>query len=219
MPLLLQRQLIPHGHLGVWKIEETEDFFLRKMELHPKEEEQLMTIKGRKRLEWLSGRWLLHMMSGREIRGACLKDEYGKPYLTDSEYHISISHSHGLATVIASPILVGVDIQFLVEKITRIQHKFVCPAEAACIEEHSKLEQLHIIWGAKEVLYKAFGRRQLDFKAHMRIEPFKYDEKGGKLKGFLQKHHEKQVFDLSYKRIEDHILVYGTERTKNMSSK
>ena len=96
---------------------------MEKLELFPKELELIETIKGHRKLEWLASRWLLHLMSGRQIRGACLKDEFGKPYLVNSFYDISISHSRELVSVLAAPQAVGIDIQKIVGKIDSIAHK------------------------------------------------------------------------------------------------
>ncbi len=211
MPLLFHRHLNPEGELGIWRITEDENFFLERLNLFPKEESALKTIKGHRRLEWLAGRWLLHLMSGRADRGACLKDEFGKPYLENSFYEISISHSREFTSVMASPRLVGVDIQKLVGKIERIAHKFMRLVEMECLDEKYRIEHLHVFWGAKEALYKAYGRKQLDFRKHIFIEPFSYDLEIGKCKGFVEKDNYRLECDLFYEQIEDYILVYGME--------
>lgn len=211
MPLLFHRHINPEGELGVWRIAEEESYFLERLKLFPKEELWLEKIKGHRRLEWLAGRWLLHLMSGRGDRGACLKDEFGKPYLENSLYEISISHSRELTSVMASPRLVGVDIQKLVGKIDRIIHKFMRQVEIESVKSDSRLEHLHVYWGAKEALYKAYGRRQLDFRKHIFVEPFTFDLDIGKCKGFVEKDNYHLDFELYYEQIEEYILVYGTE--------
>lgn len=211
MPLLFHRHINPEGELGVWRIAEEESYFLERLNLFPKEEVGLEKIKGHRRLEWLAGRWLLHLMSGREDRGACLKDEFGKPYLENSLYQISISHSRELTSVMASPRLVGVDIQKLVGKIDRIVHKFMRPVEFESVSSNSRLEHLHVYWGAKEALYKAYGRKKLDFRKHIFIEPFSYNLEIGKCKGFVEKDSYHMNFELYYEQIDDYVLVYGTE--------
>ena len=211
MPLLFHRHVNPEGELGVWRIAEEESYFLERLNLFPKEALWLEKIKGHRRLEWLAGRWLLHLMSGRGDRGACLKDEFGKPYLENSLYEISISHSRELTSVMASPRLVGVDIQKLVGKIDRIVDKFMRKVEIESVKSNSRLEHLHVYWGAKEALYKAYGRRQLDFRKHIFVEPFTFDLDIGKCKGFVEKDNYHMDFELYYEQIEEYILVYGTE--------
>ena len=213
MPLFLHKSLPEKGELGLWKIEESESYFLDKLDLSTEEMEYINQIKGRGRLEWLASRWLLHTMSGRTHRGVCLKDEYGKPYLQDSAFQISISHSWGgVAAIMAAPYAIGVDIQKFVTKIHRIAHKFMRAEEAASLEETTRLEHLHIYWGAKEALYKAYGRKKLDFKEHIHITPFAFDLENGKCSGYAQKEDYLKYFDIFYEKIEDYYLVYAIEK-------
>ncbi len=211
MPLLFHRYLQPEGELGLWRIEETEDFFLDRLDLSSVEEAYIEKMKGHRKLEWLAGRWLLHQMSGRSFRGACLKDEFGKPHLEGSLFDISISHSREMASVMAAPRSVGVDIQKLVGKIERLAHKYMRPEELASLQAATRLEHLHVYWGAKECLYKAYGRRQLDFREHLKIDPFDYDLSKGTFTGRVEKGEYLSFFELYYERIEDFILVYALE--------
>lgn len=211
MPLFKHDYLPPEGELGLWTITEKEDFFLSKLELHPEEQAQLDKIKGRRRTEWLASRFLVHSMSGRSTRGALLKDEFGKPHLENSYYDISISHSHDLAAAIAAPCSVGIDIQRLVEKIERIAHKFMRTEEFDSLETATRLEHLHVYWGAKEALYKAYGRRQLDFKEHILIEPFTFNADKISFKGKIVKDEFEADYILHFEQLNDYILVYALE--------
>lgn len=200
------------GEVGIWQVTEPESYFEQRLELEKKEKIHIAKMLGKRRIEWLAGRHLLHEMSGREIRGVCIKDEFGKPHLENSEYHISISHSHEMVSIAAAPNLIGVDIQFLVEKIPRIAYKFVRPEEEEAIDEASRIEHLHILWGAKEALYKAYGRKELSFKNHLIIEPFKYRPEGGFTTGWVIKDDYKKYFEIEYQLIGDYMLVLGVER-------
>ncbi len=211
MPLLTHESIDPVGELGTWHITEPESFFIEKLALLPAEKDYIATLKGRRKLEWLAGRYLLHYMSGRAVRGACIKDEHGKPYLIDSPYQISISHSREMASVIAAPFSVGIDIQKLVAKIERIAHKFMRPCELDSLHPATRLEHLHVYWGAKEALYKAYGRRELDFIKHIRIEPFAYDLNQGFCSGKIQKGDFRAYYQIWYERRADFILVWARE--------
>ncbi len=214
MPLYNQKILANQAEIGLWKIEEEEVFFLEQLLLTKEEERYIAEIKGHRRLEWLASRLLLHKMTGREKRGACIKDENGKPFLVDSLYDISISHSREFAAVIAAPQSVGIDIQKIVTKIERIAHKYMRDEEMESLKPETRLEHLHVYWGAKEALYKAYGRRQLDFKQHIFINPFDYDVTNGSFSGYTKKGDEYMTFDLKYEIVaEDYVLVYGTEET------
>ena len=213
MPLFLHRQLPSIGEIGIWKIQEPERFFLEALQLQPEENAQLALIKGRRRLEWLAARKLVHDMSGRIERGVFFKDEFGKPHLKDSDHHISISHSHEMAAAIASPFSVGIDIQYRVEKITRIEHKFLTKAEQHTLIPATKIDQLHIYWGAKEALYKAYGRKKLDACQHLLVDPFDYDLSQGHCTGKVIKGSFRASYDIYYEKHGPYFLVFAIEQT------
>ena len=211
MPLLLQQNLQSAGELGLWRITEPEDWFFDQLDLEKTEYAQFDVIKGRKRVEWLAVRKLVHQMSGRNYRGAFIKDEFGKPHLENSPFQISISHSWNLAAAIAAPLAVGIDIQRLVGKIERLAHKFIRPSEMEAIQNNTRLEHMHVYWGAKEALYKAYGRRQLDFCQHILVEPFEFNLRVGKCRGVVRKDEYEGHFTIFYRQVEEYILVYVVE--------
>ena len=215
MPLLFHEHIDPGIQLGVWEVTEDERWFLRQLLLYPGELRQLSLIKGPKRLEWLGVRHLVHEMSGRIKRGAFLKDQYGKPYLEHSAYHVSISHSEGMAAAVASLKRNGVDIQKIVPKLESIAVRVMRSEELSCVEEDTRLEHLHVLWGAKECLYKAYGRKQLDFRQNILIAPFSYNSHGGSCEGIVRKDNVEMHFELIYrKEKEDYMLVYAVEINK-----
>ena len=211
MPIFQHRYLTPEGELGLWKNEAEEDYFIYGMSLHDEEIEELSKIKGKKRTEYLAVRQLLHKMSGRKTRAACLKDEFGKPHLDSSLFNISISHSHGIVAAIAAPRLVGIDIQKMVQKIERIAHKYMRDEEKESLNRDTRLEHLHVYWGAKECLYKAYGRKELEFKEHILIDPFNFDLNMGFFFGSVIKGDYNKKFVIHYEKIKDYILVYALE--------
>jgi 4'-phosphopantetheinyl transferase len=218
MPIYLHQHILPIGELGIWKIEESESFFRERLDLAPPERAQLEKIKGRRRTEWLAARQLVHYMSGREERSVFIKDSFGKPHLKDSTYQISISHSRDMAAAIAAPLPVGIDIQVVVEKIDRIAHKFMRAEEMASLQAATRIEHLHVYWGAKEALYKAYGRRELDFCGHIFIDPFSFQPGQGTIMGHIRKGDFTADYQLQYQQIDHFILVYGMELEKNMSA-
>ncbi len=211
MPLYHHRHLEPAGELGLWKIGEEERWFREQLLLSPAELRQLSHISGRKRVEWMAVRHLVHVMSGRDERGAFLKDEYGKPHLEGSAWQISISHSDSMAAAIAAPRLVGVDIQHLVEKIYRLAPRFMRPEETSSLQAAHRLEHIHVYWGAKESLYKAYGRRKLDFLENMIVTPFEFRPEGGETTGLVIKDDEKLEFRVHYEMMDNYILVYTVQ--------
>jgi 4'-phosphopantetheinyl transferase len=80
------------------------------------------------------------------------------------------------------------------------------------LSEDNRLEHLHVYWGAKEALYKAFGKGELDFKKNILIKPFFYAHTEGVLYGSIETEDLKMDFTLYYKKIENYILVYAIEK-------
>jgi len=213
MPLILKKHLAPEGVVGVWHIEEDIEYFKERVELTDGEMKEWEPLKGKRKIEWLASRYLLHLLSERTTRGQLLKDEFGKPYLEDSEYAISLSHSHEKVAVIAAPKSVGIDIQVHVDKIERIGHKFVNSAEAEFIQNPKHyLQYLHIIWGAKECLFKSYGKKELKFKEHMNVSPFKFSGINPvQFTATLKKEDFKSDYNLHFEFIKNYYLVYAME--------
>jgi len=209
LPILQHHNIKPEGELGLWDITEPQSYFLRRLKPKGDELEQLNQLTGKsRRLEWMAVRWLLHKMSGRRKRSVCLKDEFGKPHLVDSTYEISFSHSKQLVTVIAAPVSCGIDIQNITPSVERIAHKFMREEEMKSLKTKTRQEHLHVYWGAKEALYKAYGRKKLEFKEHILVEPFNYNLKKGKCVGHVIKDEFSATYTLCYQKIDNHMLVY-----------
>ncbi len=211
MPIELKISNDPEIELSIWKVTEQKAYFSSKLEIHTPELNIIEKLSNRKEIEWLASRYLLHIMSGRTTRGEFVKDVHGKPYLKDSKSHISISHSNNHIAVIACKKFVGVDIQTFVTKITRIRHKFVSEEEDQYVDESNPLRALHIIWGAKESLYKAYGKRGLSFINHLHISDLDCSKTEGQFSGKITKGDYNKHFDIFYHIFDDYILVYAKE--------
>ena len=198
--------------LALWHLTEEEDFFTRQMKLYAIEREELTYLKGHRRIEMLAARWLLHeVMGGGEERIPCLKDEHGKPFLKDFNGFISLSHSKDWIAVQVADKPVGVDIQHITPKIARIMTKFMRQDEIACLDKTHYLEHIHVFWGAKEALYKAYGKKELDFRGHIYMEPFDYDLGNGTCRGTVRKDDFQAAYSLKYEKMGEYMLVYGIE--------
>lgn len=203
--------------MGIWEISEQEEFFLSQLQLHAEEQDELAQIKGRRRVEWLASRYLVHLMlvdigeSDLEQRIPLLKDEFGKPHLHGSGYYLSFSHSHSRVAVILAPVLTGIDIQAFVPKIHVIEHRLLSRTETASLREATRPEHLHLYWGAKESLYKAYGRRELDFRKHLLIAPFEFQSESGSMWGRVHKDDYCRDFQLHYEIDGKYFLVWCVE--------
>ena len=211
MPLKIHWEEQEGTQWALWQATEPLSFFREKVILFPEEEAEIKDLNDRKAFEWFSSRHLLHLISGRIDRGACLKDPFGKPYLQDSDHYISISHSRDMVAVMASPKACGIDIQYKVEKIYRIAGKFCSPREKEFCDRYSDpMIALHILWGAKESLYKAYGKRMLDFRTQIQIDPWATDQQFGQTTGTVILEDAALKYDINFRILADLILVYAT---------
>lgn len=217
MPLDFRKK-VNKGELCTWQITEPEEWFTGRLHLLPDEQEELAQIKGKRRLEWLACRWLTHeilcdlQLSNAYHRVPIVKDEFGKPHLKDVLFDVSFSHSHGRVAVLLQPVACGVDIQFFVPKIQRIAHKFLSVSEAESLAPSKLLEHLHFYWSVKEAVYKAYGRKALEFREHIVVEPFHYGETGS-AQVQVQKEGERYTYQVEMARQGDYFLAWCWETT------
>ncbi|RZK56069.1 MAG: 4'-phosphopantetheinyl transferase superfamily protein [Pedobacter sp.] len=180
MPVVFNKNIDDQTILAVWKIEETEAELLASLQLKQHELDIIASLNNSKRvLHWLSTRVLLRKMLDTQDYIDCQMDEHGKPYLVNSDTHISLSHSYDYASVIISKNKqVGVDIELIKMKIKSIKHKFLSDVELAQKQIGDNTNGLYVAWCAKEAIYKWHGKKGLEFKQHIHIKPFKLKDEG-----------------------------------------
>jgi 4'-phosphopantetheinyl transferase len=201
-----------HTRLGVWNIEEDEQFFIEKLKLSASEWEYAIQKYSfpHRRLEWLAGQYLLHMLSGFVEKPE--KDIYGKPIFSNYNWHLSVSHSQDRTASIISPKVNGIDIQLINPKIERLYPKFMSKQEQYSLAGERNIEHISVFWGAKEALYKAYGKRDIDFRLNMIVNTFELDFDKGITDGYVIKDDIRIDFNIFYKKLENYILVYAIEK-------
>jgi phosphopantetheinyl transferase len=142
------------------------------MDEHLTDEERkiIEPLSPRKRTEWLASRELLFKISNLPQRVGCVYDEFGKPELIGSNRHISISHSELWCAAMISDRICGVDIQIYSDTINRIAGRFLTEEDLRnASKQRNPLHHLHLLWGVKECIYKAYGKRKLGFRENIYI--------------------------------------------------
>jgi phosphopantetheinyl transferase len=130
--------------------------------------EFLSTYKSEsRRLEYLAVRVLLKMLLGREVLVKYRTN--GSPYLPDSPYHISISHTRSYAAVILGAVPVGIDIEYRSSRVLKIRHRFLTADELNQLGASPSVEDLLICWSAKETVFKLTSERSFDYRRDIRI--------------------------------------------------
>lgn len=200
MPLFKSINVNSNTKVLIWKIEESFNALSFDIKLTEKSQKRVDSMKSEiHQRGFLSVRHLLKEAGYSDTD--LIYDEFGKPHLKDGK-HISITHSFTFSGIIisnANP--VGIDIEMQRDKILKIAHKFTPFQEYKTIANHDALvSKLTIVWGAKESLYKIFGKKQLCFLENIYIEDFKFvDQKtSGRIsyQGYTSTH---QVYFLEFK--------------------
>jgi len=136
----------------------------------------------------------------------------GKPHLTDGR-HISITHSFTFSAVIISDLEVGIDIEKNREKIKIIQNKFVNFERGFIHKDDDYIEQLTVIWGAKESLYKIYPYGGLTFKNDIDINSFQIADK--KTTGYIKVEGWDKNYTIEFHQIDGFTLVYALDTANN----
>ena len=204
MPLYKTIQANNHTSILVWRIEESYDALFSSISLNKQSIQRIKSMKSElHQRAFISVRHLLKQAGYSD--NDLFYTEDGKPHLKDGK-RISITHSYTFSAIIISDTLVGIDMEKIREKIKRIAHKFV-DTESEFLTEENYLEQLTIIWGAKESLYKIHPDGGLLFKQHLPIDPFQLTDK--KTKGWIKKDNFYEKYTIFFEQIEDFSLVFA----------
>ena len=210
MPLYKTIKPNDHCTIYVWKIEAPFDDLLKDISLTENSEKRLMSMKSEiHQRGFLSVRHLLKEAGYTDEDLYYLED--GKPHLKDQK-HISITHSFNFSAVAISDAEVGIDIEKNREKIKIIQHKFVNFERGFINREDDLIEQLTVIWGAKESLYKIYPHGGLTFKHDIDINSFKISDK--RTTGYIKVSNWDKQYDIRFEQIENFTLVYALRSFK-----
>lgn len=192
--------------LGLWKIDENLHDLMDAIEFNNIEVGEVRNYKSElKQRQWLSSRLLAEAIHPKI--GQISYDEIGAPHVP-SEFYISLSHSDKMVAVILDQREdVGIDIQYFTKKIDRIKEKFCSQDELMFANEKDELQALHLIWCAKEAIYKKLKNPGIIFSQDMDILPFNCEEKGV-LKAKARTKGLNFSLNLKYEIVGDYTLVY-----------
>jgi 4'-phosphopantetheinyl transferase EntD len=131
----------------------------------------LRKMSEHRKREWLSVRALLKRLLGeeKEISYTC----FGKPYLTDKSYHISISHTKNFVAVAWNKKKeVAIDVEQISPRVKNIRTRFMSESEENNLSKENPVIHLLLHWSAKESLFKLLPENDIEFKTQLHILPF-----------------------------------------------
>jgi 4'-phosphopantetheinyl transferase len=177
---LYQRKYLNNGSLlGIWKVEESIAELQSRLILNQEELNFFNNLKkGKRNLHWLAGRVMLRNLLETKEFIDIKEDKFGKPYLHNFNYELSITHSYDYAGVIMSKNKAGIDIEKIKKDLWFLAPKFMSVSEISDLNTTDRIKQLYVYWCVKESIYKLYGKRELAFKHHIFLKGFNYSSQG-----------------------------------------
>lgn len=194
-----------HAAWALWKIEEDESDLAARVA--PFESAPSVITNPFKRLEHLAGRVLIKQLAhvfNLEFAGLT-KDEFGKPFLKNHTWPISLSHSYPyVAAAIHQFQPIGIDLEQPKQKLLRVAPRVLHSQELA--DAGDDVVKHCIYWCSKEALVKIHGKKNLIFAQNLLIEPFSR-KKDGQLIGRIIVNKAETAVTLSYFVHTNYVVV------------
>ena len=180
MALVHFEEINPEACWGIWRIEETEEALLLKLNPSKTDTNHFDDIQHpRIRLESIASRMIVKELTekfGYEYQGI-FKNKNGKPFLYNSPLHISYSHTEEFAAaIIHKEKPCGIDLEHIQDKMMRVSSRFLSDTELETTG--TDLEKICIYWCAKEAMYKLYNLRDTEFKGNLKVSPFTKAQRG-----------------------------------------
>ncbi|MCF8255566.1 MAG: 4'-phosphopantetheinyl transferase superfamily protein [Bacteroidia bacterium] len=212
MPLVIQKNISANCFLAVWHITESiEEMRLNLGEnlIEKDKEKKLVQANAR---HYLASRILLtNLFPAQTIE--LLKNQNNKPslFLNQQEWSISITHSFDYAAILIQENgHLGIDIERIDPRITRVKQKFMNEAEKEFAGAENQIAEQVLIWSAKETLYKVYGNKELDFKNNLYIEPFVLAQQGS-IQTRISKEDFTQNCEVNFFQVDNYYLTYSIQ--------
>ncbi|MDR3287001.1 MAG: 4'-phosphopantetheinyl transferase superfamily protein [Prevotellaceae bacterium] len=209
MPLYKKEEFKDGGILAVWQITETEEDLKIIAATPTAEQENIEQMTAhQRRLESYAVRALLTEIFDERVYIGYEEDD--SPYIKNTHYKISISHSGKFACIyVHQNTNVGVDIESLSRNFDAVEKKILSDDEQEYLNEKYKQLQLALIWSAKEAIYKLMGERNIKFSKQIQIEKFMPHDDEGKLDAiFIDSEGDEHELELFYQIFEGYEMVW-----------
>jgi 4'-phosphopantetheinyl transferase len=175
VPIILEIAPAPGIRAGVWRIDEpVEMLAMIAGPYGPSGDPAAMIRSESRKRQRLACRALLKTMMS-PLQAEVCAEASGKPFLLSASHRISFSHTDELAAVAVSETLpVGIDIERVQERLTRVKDRFLQEDELLMITPENGIEMLTLLWCAKEAVYKLHGTTDVDLRGDIHIHPIDY---------------------------------------------
>lgn len=207
MPIIENIKINKHSNLFIWNISETEVELNKLTVLNTTEKGKYNSFKSEsRRKEYLATRAMCQQILGKEV--FIENDKHGKPYLINSDFKISISHSKNIAGIIISRYNeLSLDIEYLSNRVENIAKKFLSQEELSNISKNKRITHLYQYWCTKECLIKLYGKKNIHLTDELFVQDFDPEEQY--IIAYYKKDNNKKAFMFEHKRLKDHLIVWS----------
>jgi hypothetical protein len=105
------------------------------------------------------------------------RDDFGKPWPVNKKGFISLSHSVNWVAFCFHPNQpMGIDIETTRPQLAKVAPRVFHQSELSILEKsQDKQRTLQLFWGGKEALYKAYGKKNLEFSTQLVLSEIEDD--------------------------------------------
>lgn len=208
---VIQIEKIDNGLFGLWKITEEVEELLPLANLSTPDLETWSAIKSvQRKKEWLATRALLNELTGKVTQISYHPD--GRPFLNGLATNISISHTKGYAAILLHETTIpGVDIELNSRSAEKVATRILSTKELESCRENEGYsnKKLLVHWCAKEVIFKIVPEHSVSYLNQIHISFSGSIDGSHSFPGTFQSEAGLLSVNLSYKSIEDLIIVWG----------
>ncbi|HMT78302.1 MAG: 4-phosphopantetheinyl transferase family protein [Saprospiraceae bacterium] len=208
MPAIDIESRVKDLDLYLWDMQESLDWFRKETHLTMDESNEFETMSGKRKLEFIVQRYLL-CSNIQGIKPILMKMPNGKPYLSNRNEKISISHSKSMLIVSIGSMDHGVDLEWIDERIIRLASKFCNEAENKIPEEIDPVFWFTLIWSCKEALYKVDGLGQLEFRSQLAVHFTRDSFHQGWGRGKVRRNNVDVYFRLYFEKINGFVVTWA----------
>lgn len=212
MPLVKIEQINDDTKLLIWYLTEDTIFFENHLANLYNEPAPWAAMTDKRKKEYLATRYLIQLglPPGLQVSDV-IKDEYGCPILPDPLLYFGISHTTHYVACVISTSRSGCDIERYQERILSMAHRFMTKEERQWAAGQHELLKTHLMWGIKESAFKTWGRKKIDWRAHIKIGPLDWDPSEGEFSGVIGNQSGSLSFHGGYEYYSDFLFVWSIE--------
>ncbi|MBY5957026.1 4'-phosphopantetheinyl transferase superfamily protein [Membranicola marinus] len=212
MPLVKIEQINDDTKLLIWYLTEDASFFENHLTSIFADPPPWADMKSKRKKEFLATRYLLQLGLPPDIKvSEVTKDEYGCPKLSNPALYFGISHTSEYIGCVISTSRSGCDIERYQERILAMSHRFMTAPELHWAQGPNELLKTQLIWGIKESAYKTWGRKKIDWRKHIQIDPMEWQPSTGTFSGTIGNQSGTMNFSGGYEYYSNFIFVWSIE--------